>query len=106
MSGADSRAVLERALELSRELLAVAELGDMAAAANLDAARLELLKSAAESPHTTPMNHRELLQEIAQLNDKAVGFFEHHRRRKARAMDIASIGRRALIAYSPTRLQR
>jgi|SRR6267154_3110033 hypothetical protein len=106
MSGADSRAVLERALELSRELLAVAELGDAAAAVDLDATRLELLKSAREAMRTSPMNDRELLQEIAQLNDKAVGFFEHHRRRKARAMDIASIGRRALIAYSPTRLQR
>jgi len=106
MSGGHSRIVLERALELSRELLAVAELGDMAAAAKLGAARLELLKSVAETPQTTPMNHRELLQEIAQLNVKAIGCLEHHRRRKAREMDMVSVGRRALIAYSPTRLQR
>jgi hypothetical protein len=106
MSGGHSRVALERALELSRELLAVAELGDMAAAANLDAARLELLKSAAESPQTTPMNHRELLQEIAQLNAAAIGCLDHHRRRKAREMDMVSVGRRALAAYAPTRLQR
>jgi hypothetical protein len=106
MSGGHSRVALDRALELSRELLAVAELGDMAAAANLDAARLELLKSAAESPQTTPMNHRELLQEIAQLNAAAIGCLDHHRRRKAREMDMVSVGRRALIAYSPTRLPR
>jgi hypothetical protein len=106
MSGADSKAALEQALELSRKLLAVAELGDVAAAVNLDAARLELLKSACETVRTTPMNHRELLQEIAQLNAKAIGCLEHHHRRKARDMDMASVGRRALIAYSPTRLQR
>jgi hypothetical protein len=103
MSGGDSRVALERALELSRELLAVAELGDVAGAVNLDAARLELLKSAGESLRTTPMNDRELLQEIAQLNDKAIGCLEHHRRRKARDMDMASVGRRAVLAYSPLR---
>jgi hypothetical protein len=106
MNGADSRVALEQALELSRELLAVAELGDVAAAVNLDAARLELLKSARETVRLTHMNDRALLQEIAQLNDKAIGCLEHHRRRKARDMDMASVGRRALIAYSPTRLQR
>ena len=106
MNGGDSRAALERALELSRELLAVAELGDVAAAVYLDAARLELLKSARETLRTTPMSDRDLLQEIAQLNDQAIGCLEHHHRRKARDMDMASVGRRALIAYSPTRLQR
>ena len=106
MSGADSSVALERALELSRELLAVAELGDAAAAVSIDAARLELLKSARESVRTSPMNDRGLLQEIAQLNDKAIGCLEHHLRRKARDMDMASVGRRALIAYSPIRPQR
>ena len=106
MSGSDARAALERALELSRELVAVARLGDVAAAVNLDASRLELLKSAREAVRTTPMDDRELLQEIAQLNDEAIGCLEHHRRRKARDMDMASVGRRALLAYSPTRLQR
>jgi hypothetical protein len=52
------------------------------------------------------VNHRELLQEIADLNAKAIGCLEHHHRRTARDMDMASAGRRALIAYSPTRLQR
>ncbi len=106
MSGSDARAALERALELSRELVAVARLGDVAAAVNLDASRLELLKSAREAVRTTPMDDRELLQEIAQLNDEAIGCLEHHHRRKARDMDMASVGRRALLAYSPTRLQR
>ena len=105
MSSGESRAALERALELSRELLTVAERGDAAAAANLDAARLELLKFASETGRA-PVNHRELLQEIADLNAKAIGCLEHHHRRTARDMDMASAGRRALIAYSPTRLQR
>jgi hypothetical protein len=103
MNGADSRAALEQALELSRELLAVAERGDVAAAVNLGAARLELLKSARESVRMIPVDDQALVQEIAQLNDQALGFLEHHRRRKARDMDMASVGRRALIAYSPTR---
>jgi hypothetical protein len=103
MSSGDARVALERALELSRELLAVAELGDAAAAVNLDAMRLELLQSAREILQTAPMNDRELLQEIAQLNDKAIGCLEHHHRRKARDMDMASAGRRAVIAYSPIR---
>src|ERR1700730_17506083 len=103
MSSGDARVGLERALELSRELLAVAELGDVAAAVNLDARRLELLKSAREILQTTPMSDRELLREIAQLNDKAIGCLEHHHRRKARDMDMASVGRRAVIAYSPIR---
>lgn len=106
MSAGDSRVALERALELSRELLAVAELGDAAAVVDLDAARLELLKSARETVPMTPMNDRELLQEIAHLNDEAIVCLEHHHCRKARDMDMASVGRRALIAYSPTRLQR
>jgi len=106
MNGADSRSALERALVLSRELLTVAERGDVAAAVNLGAARLELLKSARDSVRMIPVEDRALAQEITQLNDQAIGFLEHHRRRKARDMDMASVGRRALIAYSPTRQQR
>lgn len=106
MSDADSMPALERALELSRELLGVAELGDTAAAVNLDAVRLELLKSAAETGRVATMSDRALLQEIAQLNDKAIGCLEHHRRRKERDMDVATLGRRALLAYSPTGPQR
>jgi hypothetical protein len=106
MSSSASTVALEQALHLSRELLAVAERGDAAAAATLDAARLELLKSARESVRTIPVADCALLLEIAQLNDKAIGCLEHYRRRKARDMDMASVGRRALIAYSPTGQQR
>jgi hypothetical protein len=106
MNGGDSTVPLERALALSRELLAVAELGDAAAAVNLDAARLELLKSARESVQMTSANDRALLQEIAQLNDKAIGFLEHHRRSRARDMDMVSVGKRAHIAYCATQAQR
>ena len=64
MSGGDSRVALERALELSRELLAVAELGDIAAAVNLDANRLELLKSACQTARTTSMNERNCCRKL------------------------------------------
>src|SRR5467141_1433131 len=91
MSGSDARAALERALELSRELVAVARLGDVAAAVNLDASRLELLKSARETVRTTPMDDRELLQEIAQVNAGGIG---------GRSIIIAA--RRAIWIWHPS----
>jgi hypothetical protein len=106
MNGGDSTMALEQALAMSRELLAVAELGDAAAAVNLDAARLELLKSARESVQMTNVNDRALLQEITQLNDEAIDHLEHHRRRQARDMDTVSAGKRAHIAYSSTQALR
>jgi hypothetical protein len=40
------------------------------------------------------------------LNDLALGCMEHHRRIKARELDLAAVGRRAVNAYATTRLQR
>jgi hypothetical protein len=105
MSGSPPR-ILERALQLSLELLSVAESGDVQAAVHLDAERLGLLNSI--RTRLTPVGADEhlLLQKIIELNDRAIGFLEHRRRVKAREIDTAALGRRATVAYSATRLQR
>jgi len=92
--------ILARALELSRELLAAADRGDSQAAALIDAARLELLKSARGSAALPDAHERQLLQGIAALNDQSIGHLEHHRRIKGRQLDVATMGRRAVAAYS------
>jgi len=49
---------------------------------------------------------RALLQQISQINDRTIGMLEHQRRAKGRDMDMAAVGRKAVAAYSSTRLQR
>lgn len=102
MTGA-ATAMLERALELSRQLLAAADRGDSPAVAYLDAQRLQLLKSARQCANASDPHARLLVQEIALLNDKSIGHLEHHRRIKGRQLDVAAVGRRAVHAYAYTR---
>ena len=99
-------AALRRALELSREIKQVADRGDTQAAIRLDVERLELLKSARRGAGAPDADERLMLQEIAQLNDESLGFFEHHRRSKGRQLDMAAVGRRAVAAYATTRVRR
>jgi len=47
-----------------------------------------------------------VLEEISELNDRAIGLMEQHRLTTERALDMAAVGRRAVAAYSTTRLQR
>jgi|SRR5450432_3144472 len=105
MTVSESRVLLERALQLSLELLAVAEGGDVQALGSLDAERLRLLNLLRTVSTPIDTGSRLLLQQITELNDKAIGFLEHRRRIKSREIDTAKLGRRALIAYSATRLQ-
>jgi len=99
-------AALRRALEISRELAAVADGGDLRLTVSLDAERLQLLKSARAA--LQPMDEKDwvLLREIAALNDRALGFLEHRRRAKGRDMDMVAVGKRALRAYSSTQAHR
>ena len=90
---------LARALALSHELLAVAEQGDVAAVANLDAERLRLLHSMRVKFTNMNADERLMLSKINELNDEAIGRLEHRRRRTEREMDMASAGRRAVAAY-------
>jgi hypothetical protein len=106
MNRAEAGAALRRALEISRELTAVADAGDVRLTVSLDAERLQLLKCARAGLHPMDEHERSVLREIAELNDRAIGLIEHQRRIKGRAMDMAAVGRRAVAAYSTTRPQR
>ncbi|MDB6085957.1 MAG: hypothetical protein JWN43_3838 [Gammaproteobacteria bacterium] len=106
MNDGNGNARLARALELSREMLSVAERGDASVMASLDAERLRLLDL--ERPNSRNMNATErlVLQKIGELNDQAIGLLEHRRRRIEREMDTVTVGRRAVLAYSAAGLQR
>jgi len=97
---------LTRALALSHEMLAAAESANLQSLERLDAERLELLKSFRLDVRHANAAERALLQQISQLNDRTIGLLEHQRRSKGRDMDMAAVGRRAVAAYSNTRLQR
>jgi hypothetical protein len=102
----EASADLRRALDLSRALLEAATLGESIAVTSIDAERLQLLKSARRGAKVLDATQRTLLQEIAILNDKSIGLLEHYRRIKAREMEMAAVGRRAVRAYGSTRLLR
>jgi hypothetical protein len=106
MTRSEAAAALQRALEISRELAAVADGGDLPLAVSLDAERLQLLKSIRAALQPLDENDRSVLREIAALNDRSLGSLEHRRRAKGRDMDMLAVGRRALRAYSSTLLQR
>jgi hypothetical protein len=97
---------LHRALEISRELAAIADGGDLHLTVSLDAERLQLLKFARAAVHPMDEQDGAVLREIAALNDRALGFLEHRRRAKGRDMDMVATGKRALRAYSSTQVQR
>ncbi len=93
---------LQRAATISRELAAHADNGDVALVQRLDAERLQLLKSVQLSGRSLSASDRQLLEEICELNDRALGFLEHRRRRKARDLDMVAVGKRAVRAYCAT----
>jgi hypothetical protein len=102
----EAAAMLDRALQLSREVLAAADRGDSQAAASIDAERLQLLQSARRCATMLGAHEQQLLREIALLNDQSIGHLEHHRRIKGRQLDVAAVGRRAVTAYAMTRARR
>ena len=105
MSG-KARPALELALELSQQLLAAADLSNLPELGRLDAERMRLLQSVQLELDTLSAADRLALKAVSELNDRAIGLMEHHRRSTERAMDMAAVGRRAVAAYSTTRLQR
>jgi hypothetical protein len=106
MTRTEAIAALKRALEISREVAAVADGGDLEMAVSLDAERLQLLKSARTSLQPMDEDNRAVLREIAALNERALGLIEHRRRAKGRDMDMLAVGRRAVRAYSNTLMRR
>jgi hypothetical protein len=106
VSHAAASAALERALEISRELAADADRGEVRSTASLDAERRQLLQFVRGAMHPLNASALQVLREIAQLNDRAIGHLEHRKRSLERDMDLVAVGRRAVRAYSSTRLHR
>jgi hypothetical protein len=106
MTRQEAAAALQRALEISQQLVAVADGGDLGLSVSLDAERLQLLKSARAALRSMDEKDHSVLREIAALNDQALGHLEHRRRAKGRDMDMVAVGKRALRAYSSTQVQR
>jgi hypothetical protein len=102
MSGTDASA-LEHALALSHRLLAAADQLKLDEVAILDAERMRLLQSVRLERDSLSDGDRLMLQQVAELNDRAIGLVEHQRRIKERELDLAAAGRRAVSAYSTTR---
>jgi hypothetical protein len=100
----NARPTLDRALALSRELLAAAAIADMPAIERLDADRFRLLQSLRSERERFSAGDWTVMKEISELNDRTVGLVEHLRRGMERSMDLAAVGRRAVAAYSDTRL--
>jgi CBS domain containing-hemolysin-like protein len=106
MNDCNGNSALARALQLSLEMMAVAEHGDASAVASLDAERLRLLDSQRHRSRHLDADERLMMQRISELNDRAIGLLQHRRRRIERVMDTAAVGRRAVVAYSSTGQQR
>jgi hypothetical protein len=95
-----AEAALQRALELSQELMTVAENGDIGEVVRLDAERLRLLKSVRHVQQPLSPADRSMLRAIADLNARSLGRLEHRFRAKCRDMDMLTAGRRAVRAYA------
>jgi hypothetical protein len=99
MSGAAAVAALQRALDLSQQIVAAADSGDVQEIVRLDAERLRLLKSLRHDLPTMSPADRSTLRAIADLNARSIGRMEHRFRAKCRDMDMLAAGRRAVRAY-------
>jgi hypothetical protein len=100
---AEAEHALERALEISRELAALADAGTAEEIVRLDALRLGLLKSVRHALQPMSETARAMLGEIAELNARSIGRMEHRFRAKCRDLDMLAAGRRAVRAYAHIR---
>jgi len=100
MSRDEAVSALQRALELSQELVTLAESGDVGEVVRLDAERLRLLKSLRHVLQPLSPAERSMLRAIADLNARSLGRMEHRFRAKFRDMDMLTAGRRAVRAYA------
>jgi len=91
---------LQRVIELSRQILPFAESGDALRTALLDLQRREMLDGVRVALQPLTGEDQAMLAEIAALNDRALGALEHRLRSKAREIDLAAAGRRAVVAYA------
>jgi hypothetical protein len=102
----NGNAGLARALALSQDVLNAAERGDVKSLASLDLERMELLKSFRNGTKQVSAADQALLSQINATNERAIGLLEHQRRSKGRDLDMAAVGRRAVVAYAGNRPRR
>lgn len=102
MSRSAASELLLRALAISRDISALAQAGDAAATVTLNAERAELLRAVRRARGHLSKDERAIVSEIASLNNSALGVLEHRLRIKARELDMAAVGRRAVAAYAAT----
>ena len=100
MTRVEAITALQRALDLSQEIVAAADGGDVVEIARLDAERLRLLKSVRHALQPLSPADRSMLRAIADLNARSLGRMEHRFRAKCRDMDMLSAGQRAVRAYA------
>jgi hypothetical protein len=99
MTNTETISALQRALDLSQEIVGAADGGDVGEIVRLDAERLRLLKSLRHTLPTMSLADRSMLRAIADLNARSLGRMEHRFRAKCRDMDMLAAGRRAVRAY-------
>jgi len=92
--------VLECALRLSEQIVALTDSGDVNETVRLDVERRQLLQSARAALHPLDERSQSIVRDITALNDRSVGLMEHRLRAKVRDMDMATVGRRAVAAYA------
>lgn len=94
-------AALEQIVSLTREVSALAESGEWARAAQVNAERqLQLQAFCAQlEPRTTPRETVEILSRILQLNDALVGSVQRRQQSLLDEADALRAGRRAAAAY-------
>ena len=100
MTSAEAISALQRALDLSQEIVGAADSGDVGEIVRLDAERLRLLKSVRHVLQPLSPADRSMLRAIADLNARSLGRMEHRFRAKCRDMDMLTAGRRAVRAYA------
>ncbi len=99
-------AAVMRARDLSRELLSIAERGDMPAVLELDARRSKLLHEFFDAARSIGESDRQVLREIEQLNDSLIRHIEKMRTGTGREIDKLGQGQRAIDAYSAVQGRR
>ena len=100
MNKGAANAAIVRACELSREMIVVAERGDMQGVLEIDTRRSRFLHEFLDHAHQLSDAERERLSEISQINETVIRKLEFMRKATARSLDTVSRGKRALAAYS------
>lgn len=93
---------LQRALDLSHQLLGAAEHGDMQRVVDLDSERGRNLRDFLKDSRRIEAADRAVLDDIQRLNDQGLAHIEKRRQEAAEEFAQLGRGRRAVDAYAHT----